>query len=123
PAHAHGRTSQRRRPIPLRGERAPEAGRADEMEHRMNVDEPKVTITDAALRAVRAVEADGGAEADSVLHLAIDAHFRNELYFGPKEPSDLVITASGITLAMDTGTARRATGLTIDYVDGPGGVG
>ena len=73
--------------------------------------------------AVRAVEADGGAEADSVLHLTIDAHFQNELYFGPKEPGDLVITASGLTLAMDAGTARRATGLTIDYVDGPGGVG
>jgi monothiol glutaredoxin len=89
----------------------------------MNDDEPVITVTDAALRAVRIAEADQGAEADSVLHLTVDAHYQNDLYFGPKEPGELVITASGIAIAMDAGTARRVNGVTLDYTSGRGGVG
>ncbi len=89
----------------------------------MSIDEPTVTITEAALRALRdAMDADD-VGAEDVLHLTIDPRFQNDLYFGPREPGDVVVTASGITLAMDARTARRADGLTIDFVDGPSGTG
>lgn len=87
----------------------------------MSVDEPNVTITEAALRALRLAQADEGAEVDHVLHLSIDARFQNDLYFGPRETGDVMITASGMTLAMDASSVRRADGLTIDYVGGSGG--
>lgn len=88
----------------------------------MSVDLPSVTITEPALRAFRAAEEDD-ADSENVLRLTIDAHFQNDLFFGPREAGDVVVVASGITLAMDSGTARRADGLTIDYVEGSGGVG
>lgn len=85
------------------------------------VEPPTVTITDTALQAFRG--AAGEAEADDTLRLAIDARFQNDLYFGPREPNDIVITTNGITLAMDAATAKRANGLKIDFVQGPGGAG
>lgn len=84
---------------------------------------PTITITEPALRAFRAAQEDEGAEADHVLRLSIDNRFQNDLYFGPREEGDLVVTSSGLTIAMDAGTARRANGLSIDYVEGRGGTG
>jgi len=85
------------------------------------VEPPTVTITETALQAFRG--AAGEADADDALRLSIDARFQNDLYFGPREKSDIVITANGITLAMDAATAKRANGLKIDFVQGPGGAG
>lgn len=82
---------------------------------------PEVTITEVALRAFR--DAESGAGEGEVLRLTIDAKFHNDLYFGPIEPNDVVIVVSGLRLAMDARTARRANGLTIDYVDSVSGPG
>lgn len=82
--------------------------------------EPKVTISDSAVEAFRGVAGEAG---DDVLRLSIDAKFINDLFFGPREPNDIVITANGVTLAMDANTARRANGLKIDYVEGPDAIG
>lgn len=89
----------------------------------MSVELPTVTITSSALRAFRAAAKAGDSEAGIVLHLTIDAHFQNELFFAPPEDGDVVVTASGLTMAMDARTARRAHGLTIDYVEGVTGAG
>lgn len=83
------------------------------------IEPPHVTITESALEAFRT--AAGDANPDEVLHVAIDSHFHNELFFGPAEPKDLVITTQGFTLAMDRNTARRAHGLKIDFLAGPSG--
>jgi monothiol glutaredoxin len=85
------------------------------------VEPPNVTITEPAVTAFRG--AAGEADADDALRLSIDAGFQNDLYFGPKQANDIVITSNGITLAMDPGTAKRANGLKIDFVQGPGGAG
>lgn len=85
------------------------------------VEPPNVTITEPAVMAFRG--AAGEADADDALRLSINAQFQNDLYFGPKEPNDIVITSNGITIAMDPATAKRATGMTIDFVQGPGGAG
>ena len=82
---------------------------------------PTVTITKAAQRAFR--DAAHQAGAGEVLHLTIDAKFHNDLFFGAVEPSDVVVVANELTIAMDSRTARRANGVTIDFVEGPTGVG
>lgn len=85
----------------------------------MNVEPPKVTITEHALAAIR--DAAIEAEANDALRLKIDARFHNDLFFGPVEPNDVVIDVGGLRLAMDPGTAKRANGLKIELVDGPNG--
>jgi monothiol glutaredoxin len=82
---------------------------------------PEITITDLAVQAFRGAAAE--ADAGDVLRLAIDPGFGTDLFFGAKEAGDVVVTANGITLAMDGETARRARGLVIDFVQGPGGAG
>jgi monothiol glutaredoxin len=85
------------------------------------IEPPNVTITEPAVTAFRG--AAGEADADEALRLSIDAAFQNDLYFGPKQANDIVITSNGITLAMDPATAKRANGVKIDFVQGPGGAG
>lgn len=87
----------------------------------MSTELPKVTITDDAAGAFRAAFAEEGSE--DIVHLTIDASYKNDLFVGPMEPGELVLTVNGITLAMDPASARRANGVTIDFVDGPSGAG
>lgn len=82
---------------------------------------PAITVTETAVNAFRG--AAGDADADDCLRLAVDASFQNDLYFGPREKSDVVVTANGITIHMDRATAKRADGLVIDFVQGPDGAG
>jgi len=82
---------------------------------------PMIEITEAAVTAFRGAAAEG--EASDALRLSIDARFQNDLYFGPKAADDIVVTANGITLAMDAPTAARAAGLKIDFVQTPQGMG
>jgi monothiol glutaredoxin len=85
------------------------------------VEVPTITITEPAVAAFRGAASE--ADADDALRLSIDARFQNDLFFGPKAPNDVVLTVNGITVAMDAATARRANGLKIDFVQGPGGAG
>ncbi len=82
---------------------------------------PELTVTETAVNAFRG--AAGDADADDCLRLAIDSSFQNDLYFGPREKSDVVVTANGITIHMDPGTAKRANGLVLDFVQGDDGAG
>ncbi len=76
---------------------------------------PEVTITPAAAQMVGKALAD--ADDDTVLRLQIDARFNNDLHLGPSEPNDVEVESGGIKLALDPGSARRAAGLKIDFVD------
>jgi monothiol glutaredoxin len=78
---------------------------------------PEVTITDAAAKVFRTAMADVGA--DEILRLQIDAGFHHDLSIGERTPRDVLVTANAIALALDVGSARRARGLVIDYVDAP----
>ncbi len=89
----------------------------------MTSDLPTITITPAALEAFRSAMSEDTDDPNNVLRLSIDSKFQNDLYFGQSAEDDLVVTASGIPVAMDPRTARRADGLTIDYVTGPTGTG
>jgi monothiol glutaredoxin len=77
---------------------------------------PTIHVTEAALQAFRGalVDADG-----EVLHLKIDARFQNDLYFAPREAGTLELDIQGLRLFIDAPSARRADGMSIDFVDGP----
>ncbi len=78
---------------------------------------PALTLTPAAAKAFKDA-ADGGSD---VLRLEITPEFQYELFFGPKQDSDLVTESSGIAIHVDPKSATRADGMTIDFVDQGGG--
>lgn len=77
---------------------------------------PTIRITDGALQAFQGALLDAEGEA---LHLKIDAQFQNDLYFAPREPGTLELSVRGLTVYLDAASARRADGMSIDFVDGP----
>jgi monothiol glutaredoxin len=81
---------------------------------------PAVTITPAAAKAFKDAAGDAGSD---VLRLEIDAQFNSDLHFGPKVAGDLEVQSSGLTLHVGRASAGRADGITIDFVESPGGGG
>lgn len=81
---------------------------------------PAITITPAAAKAFRDAAADAG---DDKLHVEISPRFDYNLYFGPTERGEMEVDASGLRVAMSRGTAQRAEGLVIDFIEGPEGAG
>jgi len=79
---------------------------------------PTIHITDGALKAFRGALEDSADAAAEALHLKIDASFQNDLYFAPREPGTLELSIQGLTLFIDPASARRADGMSIDFVDG-----
>ena len=49
------------------------------------------------------------------------ADFQHALSVSEKQPRDLEVRVDGVTLLFDRSSARRASGLSIDYIDGPDG--
>lgn len=82
---------------------------------------PVITVTDAAASAFRSALEEG--DSNDVVHITIDSSYRNDLYVGPPDPGDLILSVNGISVALDAKSARRANGLTIDFVDGATGAG
>jgi monothiol glutaredoxin len=87
---------------------------------------PSVTITPAAAAAFRGAR-EASHESGDELHLEIDAQFQYGLFFGPRQPGEIAVESvhvggnpqtPGLTVLMDRATARRADGLSIDYVEG-----
>jgi len=78
------------------------------------VSPPKITVTDSARDALLAAQKDAGGEP---LHLAVDERFASSLDVGPKEQHEMEVEANGLKLCLDRGTAKRANGLVIDFVD------
>lgn len=78
---------------------------------------PKVTVSQAAADAFRgAVQGEG-----EFVHLEIDGRFNHSLTVGPHGGRDLTVDAGTITLLIDRASAKRAEGVTIDFVDSPNG--
>lgn len=79
------------------------------------VELPTITLSDAALAAFEGALGDAAGE---VLHLKIDGKFQNDLYFAPREAGTLELAVRGLTFYLDAATARRANGMSIDFIDG-----
>ncbi|MDI3291185.1 Grx4 family monothiol glutaredoxin [Polyangium sp. 15x6] len=80
----------------------------------------KITISASAKRAFdeAAKEAPG-----ELLRFEVSPRFEYGLYFGPRAEGDVEVDAGGITVLVDKASARRADGVSIDFVDGPEGAG
>jgi monothiol glutaredoxin len=81
---------------------------------------PRVTITPAAVTAIRDAAEEGTKD---LLHVEISGSFEYGLYFGPAERGEVEIDASSVRLMMNRGSAQRGEGLVIDFVEGPEGGG
>ncbi len=81
---------------------------------------PEITITDAAAAAIRPALEEAG---DAVLQLAIDREFRPQFQLAPPRASDLVAHSNGIAVHFDAGSAARARGLVMDWVEDVAGGG
>jgi monothiol glutaredoxin len=79
---------------------------------------PTIHITGSALKAFRSALEDSADAAAEALHLKIDASFQNDLYFAPREAGTLELSIQGLTLFIDPASARRADGMSIDFIDG-----
>jgi monothiol glutaredoxin len=80
---------------------------------------PVIDVSDKAKRAF--IEARES-ESDFV-RLEISAKFGYDLFFGPKQAGDVEVDAGGLIVLLDRASARRAGGMSIDFVEGPDGAG
>ncbi|KYF65593.1 Grx4 family monothiol glutaredoxin [Sorangium cellulosum] len=78
---------------------------------------PSLRVTPAAAAAFQSARES---DADFV-HIEIDPSYTYGLYFGPRQAGDVEVEAGGVVFLLDRASARRAEGLSIDFVDGPSG--
>ncbi|MCH9688776.1 MAG: Grx4 family monothiol glutaredoxin [Deltaproteobacteria bacterium] len=81
------------------------------------VDPPTVTLTDSAAEVFRQASAEG--DRGDELRVTIDSAYRHDLSLGPSQQHDIAVIANGIKLVFDPSSARRASGLVIDYIKEP----
>lgn len=81
---------------------------------------PEITVTDAAVKAIREHLPD---PAEAVLHLAIDGRNQAEFRLAPAGANDIVSEANGLAIHFDPGSANRARGVVIDWVETVAGAG
>ncbi len=75
---------------------------------------PEITITDKAAGKIREfLDAYPG----NHLHFAIDGGWDAQFQVGPKQGTEIETESNGITVLMDIGSAQRAKGATIDWVE------
>jgi len=77
---------------------------------------PSLTLSASAAAAFK--EASSG---DEHPRMEIGPEFQVELSIDAKKPEDIVVQASGVTFLFDVASARRADGISIDFVPGDGG--
>lgn len=78
----------------------------------MSVETPEVMLTEAAMEAfVSYAETTPAA-----VRLEIDRAFDAVLDLAPARPGDVILDMGRVVLAMDAASARRADGMTIDFV-------
>lgn len=75
---------------------------------------PSITITDAAAQMLRGALADAPG---ATLALAIDAQFQPNFQLAPTDANAIAAESNGLRVQFDLASARRAEGITIDWVD------
>lgn len=81
---------------------------------------PEITITDKAAEAIRNGMADAGGMA---LHLEVGADHSASFRLAEAGDSDIVAHANGLEVHFDPGSAQRAKGITIDWIETMQGAG
>jgi monothiol glutaredoxin len=82
---------------------------------------PDIKVTAQALEVLKG--ALGDADPGSVIHVSVDGAWEHGLDIGPPEKASASFEQGGVTFQIDRGSASRAAGLVIDFVEGPGGGG
>jgi monothiol glutaredoxin len=81
---------------------------------------PEITLTDKAAEAIR----EGVQQAEGMaLHLNISADNQAGFQLAPADENDIVTEANGIEIHLDPGSAQRARGIVIDWVETMQGAG
>ena len=80
---------------------------------------PSIKVSATAANALR--EAGKEAGEGEVLHLEVSPKFQYGLFFGPRAQGEIEVMAGDIPVLLDRSSARRANGISIDFVDGPSG--
>ncbi len=81
---------------------------------------PEITITDKAAEAIRNGMADAG---EMALHLNVGADHNASFQLGEAGDNDIIAHANGLEVHFDPGSAQRAKGITIDWVETMQGAG
>jgi monothiol glutaredoxin len=81
---------------------------------------PVIRLSDSARRALQEAAAAAGGDPPRI---QISDRFEYDLFFGARAEDDLDVDCGGITIQLDPSSARRADGLSIDFVTGPDGAG
>lgn len=76
---------------------------------------PQITITDKAAQAIRGALTD--AEPGLALHLSIDARFQPQFHLAEPADDAIRVESNGIDVLFDVGSAQRARGIRIDWVE------
>jgi len=75
---------------------------------------PRITVTPAAVEMLRGALADSPGAA---LQLGIDARFQPNFQLAPHDDNAIAAESNGLRVQFDLASARRADGITIDWVD------
>jgi len=75
---------------------------------------PRITVTPAAVEMLRGALADAPGAS---LQLSIDASFQPNFQLAPHDDSAIAAESNGLRVQFDLASARRAEGITIDWVD------
>jgi monothiol glutaredoxin len=81
---------------------------------------PEITISDAAVAAIRQALSDAG---DLRLFLLVDARFQPQFQLREAGGNDITTIANGIAISFDLASAARARGASIDWTKTPHGEG
>ena len=82
---------------------------------------PSITLTPAAIAMLREALANAGG--DHALQIAVDPGFNATLQLAPMDADAIASDHDGIRVQFDLASARRAAGLSIDWVDDARGRG
>lgn len=75
---------------------------------------PSITVTPAAVEMLRGALADAPGAS---LQLSIDARFQPNFQLAPHDDNAIAAESNGLRVQFDLASARRADGITIDWVD------
>ena len=81
---------------------------------------PQVTVTPAAAEKLAGALGDAG---NAALSLSIDARFQPRFQIAPRNDNAIAVDVAGLRIQFDPASARRANGITIDWVDDVRGQG
>src|SRR5690606_23454436 len=85
---------------------------------------PRVVVSDGAAAALREALAETRSQepgTDHHIRVEVSEDYQHALSISAKQARDIEVAVGGLTLLFDRASARRAEGLSIDYVTGPEG--